>query len=211
MKRIHPLLFFLLGFFVTSVAQIVAKVDKIVKEDNYYSAYSDQYSGPSYVVYKLYQGGGDSSRKGINFTSRLPHYNYNKSGYDIGHLAPAEDFAYSGKLMKSTFKYYNALPQTPNLNRGNWKKVESAVRRMSRGDSLLIIAGGLEFRKTERGYVPEECFKVVYSLSTGKCLFTGTFTNTDKCVFTRNEELAKKFPFEQTRKLVEYIDVKKRK
>lgn len=210
MKKILVLTLLFFNFFIITISQVIIKHSEVIKENNYYSAYSSAYFSPSYVIYKLYQGGGNYSRKGITFTSKFPHYNYEKSGYDIGHLVPAEDFAYSEKLMKATFKFYNALPQTPNLNRGNWKRVESAVRRMSQRDSLLIIAGGLDFEKTNKGYIPEKCFKIVYSLSTGKCLFTGVFTNTNKCVFTKNEELTKNFPFEQTKKLVEYIDVKKR-
>jgi endonuclease G len=46
---------------------------------------------------------------------------YAGSGYDKGHMAAALDFASDCEKEEMTFVYYNALPQTPNLNRGVWK------------------------------------------------------------------------------------------
>lgn len=96
----------------------IEKPDTIIKEKCYTSYYSHKIKAPAYVIYKLYKGGGDVSRKGMTFKSKLPHFSYPKSKYDIGHMANAEDFAYNKALEESTFRYYNALPQTPNLNRG---------------------------------------------------------------------------------------------
>lgn len=171
MKRI---LLFLIVFCVSifSKAQIV-KCDTIIKEKCYISYYSYKIKGPSYVVYKLYKGGGNIPRKGMSFKSKLPHFIYPKSNYDIGHMCDAKDFAYNKELEESTFKYYNALPQTPNLNRGIWKKLETQIRKDSQKDSLLIICGGENFNNL----IPTYCWKVVYSLSTGKLLYSKEFTN----------------------------------
>ena len=104
---------------------------------------------------------------------------YNKSGYDKGHLANAEDFAYDSIKQESTFRYYNCLPQTPNLNRGVWKKWEKTLRDESQTDSLLIIAGGIWKTKTisHNMYIPDQCWKVAYSLKNHIVLYVLLFEN----------------------------------
>lgn len=166
-------LLFLLLLISASVSAQIEKVDTVIKEKCYTSYYSYKIKASAYVVYKLYKGGGNISRKGMSFKSKLPHFNYPKSGYDIGHMCNAEDFAYNRELEESTFRYYNALPQTPNLNRGIWKVLETQVRKDSQKDSLLIICGGIEFNNL----IPSKCFKVVYSLTNGKIMYSIVFTN----------------------------------
>jgi len=103
---------------------------------------------------------------------------YTGLGYDRGHIANAEDFAYDCKKDELTFRYYNCLPQTPNLNRGPWKSWESQIRADSQKDSLLIISGGIwESRMIKGVNVPVYCWKVVQSLSTKKVLYCLLFTN----------------------------------
>lgn len=171
MKKIILLLIILLS--LNSYSQNIEKYDTIVVETNYKSYYSFKIKGPSFVIYKLYKGGGSVSRKGMDFKSTLPFFDYKKNGYDIGHMADAEDFAYNEILEKETFKYYNAVPQKPNLNRGIWKSYETKIRKISQTDSLLIICGGCDYN----GMIPNNCFKIVYSLSKRQILYSLVFTN----------------------------------
>lgn len=171
MKKIILLLIILLS--LNSYSQNIEKYDTIVVETNYKSYYSFKIKGPSFVIYKLYKGGGSVSRKGMDFKSTLPFFDYKKSGYDIGHMADAEDFAYNEILEKETFKYYNAVPQKPNLNRDIWKSYETKIRKISQTDSLLIICGGCDYN----GMIPNNCFKIVYSLSKRQILYSLVFTN----------------------------------
>lgn len=52
-----------------------------------------------YVTYTLYKGGGSCSRSGMTFKNDAPGVqtatpsDYSHSGFDMGHLASAEDFA----------------------------------------------------------------------------------------------------------------------
>lgn len=147
-------------------------VDTIITTPIYTSYYSYKTHTPLFVVYKLYKGGGVCSRKGMNFESdkvlqTSTYDDYNHSGYDIGHLCNAEDFAFDCDKEKSTFKFYNTIPQRPNLNRGIWSKYESSIRKLSQTDSLLIICGGYNFiGKIGKTMIPTICFKIVRNLNT---------------------------------------------
>jgi endonuclease G len=199
MKKI--LLFLLLLFSASLKAQ---KVDTIFVNEAYKSHFSYQLQVPLYVEYKLYQGGGPCDRSKFRFKNdvgvSMADNEYAKSGYDRGHLANAEDFAGNCYLDELTFRYYNCLPQTPNMNRGIWKSWETKIRESSQTDSLLIVTGGIwkEGRNRNGMAVPEKCWKIVYSLTTKKplhvLLFTNEFTDS-KCTIVTLEELKKMLPF----------------
>lgn len=82
------------------------------------------------------------------FTPDLPasimtasHKDYNRSGYDRGHMCPAADRSGSKSKMKSTFVLSNVCPQTPALNRGAWKITEDSCRKLAMlYDSIMIVA-----------------------------------------------------------------------
>lgn len=56
---------------------------------------------------------------------RVSDADYKGSGFDIGHLTPAED---QGKKMYDTFIFSNAAPQVPAVNRGVWAQIEKESR-----------------------------------------------------------------------------------
>lgn len=166
-------------------SQNVEKYDTIVNEQIYRSYYSYKIKGASFVVYRLYKGGGKNSRVGMNFKSSFPHFLYRGSGYDIGHLANAEDFAYDRVLEEKTFRFYNAVPQTPNLNRGIWKSYETKIRKLSQSDSLLIVCGGCDYANL----IPSSCFKIVYDLREKKIVYSLLFTNSSRASFRDDDKL----------------------
>jgi len=144
-------------------------IDTVIHATNYTSYYSYKLHNPIFVVYKLYKGGGSCSRVKDRFiTDNLPNSatasDYAGSGYDEGHLCNSADFAYDCKLQEATFRFYNCTPQTPALNRGCWKHIETTVRKESQTDSLLIICGNIFGSKTiGKGVaIPSYCFKIVY-------------------------------------------------
>lgn len=182
MKKIL-LVFMLLNPCLLLIAQI--KVDKKI----YKLKFSNSLHQPTYVSYFLFKGGGDCDREKERFDFKndepkldcATDKDYEKSGYDKGHLANAEDFAFDCEKEEVTFRYYNCLPQTHNLNRGIWKKIETKIREWSQKDKLYIICGGyFGSKKMGKVSVPDYCWKIVQSVATKKVLFCGWFTNTDK-------------------------------
>lgn len=67
---------------------------------------------------------------------------YEGSGYDRGHLAPAEDLSYSSATMRESFYYSNISPQLPAFNRGVWKRTEELVRFWATTyDTIYVVTG----------------------------------------------------------------------
>jgi len=99
---------------------------------------------------------------------------YSGSGYDRGHMAPAEDFTRSTDAISTTFLLSNMAPQTDVLNRGPWMYLESHVRDVVRDRGQAEIVVGNLFldengepvspstRIGEDGVaVPTHCFKAL--------------------------------------------------
>lgn len=91
---------------------------------------------------------------------------YAKSGYQRGHLAPAEDFRFQQNAIDATFVMSNVAPQKPNLNMGPWKKLEELVRRFACGEGkVTVITGPVlepDLPKLASGVtIPNRFFKVV--------------------------------------------------
>ena len=176
MRKLIQLICFVFTFGVTQAQNI----DTVIVNDVYSSYYSYQMHDPLYVCYKVYHGGGDCDRKAFHFkTNDLPYSatpaDYRGSGYDEGHLADAKDFASDCIREEETFRFYNCVPQTPRLNRGIWKHFETEIRKASQEDSLLIICGSIFGNRTmgpDNIAIPDDCWKVVFSLSTKKTLFS---------------------------------------
>lgn len=164
-----------------AIAQLI--IDKGIYKANF----SNKFRQPRYVSYILYKGGGDCNRDSFHFRNDIDgaitatDRDYAGSGYDKGHLANAEDFAFDCVTDELTFRYYNCLPQTANLNRGLWKRNETDVREWSQKEKLYIICGGyFSGKKMGNTLVPSYCWKVVQSVDTKKVLFVGWFSNTSK-------------------------------
>lgn len=92
---------------------------------------------------------------------------YSRSGYDRGHNMSAEDNACSATGMKECFYYSNMCPQTPRLNRGAWKSLETYTRELARqNDSVLVWCGSVVKHGRKIGpddvAVPDYCWKILF-------------------------------------------------
>jgi endonuclease G, mitochondrial len=100
----------------------------------------------------------------------LPQYtdlakDYVKSGTDRGHMAPAADNQCLGETaMIECFYFSNMAPQYGALNRGDWKTLEMATRKLAiEQDSIHVWVGNVGVAKRiGRVAVPTHCWKVIY-------------------------------------------------
>ncbi len=95
-------------------------------------------------------------------------WDYNYSGYDRGHMAPAGDMKWSDEAMRQSFFLTNICPQMKSLNTGAWKRLEEKCRQWAKADSAILIVCGPVLTDTLKEYigdsrvaVPERFFKVV--------------------------------------------------
>lgn len=203
MKKIIITLLVSLMMAAPSMGQAIQGYSTIFKMQTYTAYYSDSIQTSTFVIYKLYRPQQKVKRDKFTFKSyhSLPYFRYEGTVYDKGHLVPAADRAASEREMKETFYYINAVPQHYRLNRGSWKKLETAVRNLSQKDSLLIICGGCDWHPQD-SLVPENCFKVVYSLSKRKPVYYKVFRN-DSGASSRDERsLLNIFPIEYVERLL---------
>jgi endonuclease G len=100
---------------------------------------------------------------------RAENADYAGSGYDKGHMAPANDFTRSVEAMKATFVLSNAVPQRHGINGGQWARLEMAVHDLAATHGTVWIFSGPVFagKKVPKAIgpdkvaVPTHTYKVV--------------------------------------------------
>lgn len=98
---------------------------------------------------------------------------YTNSGYDRGHMAPAEDMEDSATAMKECFYMTNMVPQKHSLNGGRWKTMEELARKVAVKEGHVWIYSGPVYRTPSPGecsgtigkknvvVVPQAFFKII--------------------------------------------------
>lgn len=92
---------------------------------------------------------------------------YSSSGYDRGHLAPNANMA-NKKEQYDSFSLANIAPQSPYLNRGTWKKLESSIRSLTKKNGEVYSITGVLFKTDKPATLPNKLaipthfFKAVY-------------------------------------------------
>ena len=107
----------------------------------------------------------------LRLSERSTLSDYNRSGYDRGHIAPAADFI-DPVSVEESFSLANMSPQAPRLNRGIWaKNVEKPTREyVKRASGNVYVFTGPVFQGNKpshtigqnRVWVPDYFFKLVY-------------------------------------------------
>lgn len=101
---------------------------------------------------------------------------YEGSGYDQGHQAPAEDFAGDAAEMSDSFSMANMAPQAPGLNRQGWERIEEDVRgwTLARGELEVYVGpalgGATQTIGVDHVIVPTAFWKVVIDSKTHEAL-----------------------------------------
>jgi endonuclease G len=154
----------------------IKKDDEIVQHTGYTLCYRDANRQAAWVAYVATSAHEQAQHVNRNNqfepdpllrTQLAGNEDYEGSGYDRGHLAPAEDMGWSGKTMSESFYYSNMSPQLPAFNRGVWKRLEELVRYWSTiYDSIYVVTGpvltpGLPSIGPDHVSVPAWFYKVV--------------------------------------------------
>jgi endonuclease G len=121
---------------------------------------------------------------------RAENADYAGSGYDKGHMAPANDFTRSVEAMRATFVLSKAVPQKHGVNGGKWARLEGAVNELAAAHGSVWVFSGPVFAgkakaKTIGGNkvaVPTHTYKVVLCVHPDgeKEMFAFVLPNIDK-------------------------------
>lgn len=156
-----------------------------VCHSGYAAAVDDVDLVPRWVAYHLTgphtlgcleRGNNFHPDEGLPAGHRARPVDYAKSGYDIGHQAPAQDFAWDAGEMSDSFSLANMAPQLPGLNRQGWERLEEAVRAWawSRGDLQVYVGPVIGSADAKIGVdqvdVPVAFWKVLVDRSTGEAV-----------------------------------------
>jgi endonuclease G len=147
----------------------------IIRHTGFSLLYNEAHEQASWVAYELTR---EKTAKGVERTDKfLPdpkvltgtatNKDYEKSGYDRGHLAPAADMSWSEVAMAESFYFSNMSPQLPGFNRGVWKRVEEQVRLWAvENERIHIVTGpilteGLNTIGKNEVSIPNHYYKVI--------------------------------------------------
>lgn len=153
--------------------------NEVISHKYYVLGYNEDHEQPNWVQYLACkaQVNGDI-RRDATFTEdpsvstgSSKSADYNRSGYDRGHLCPAADMRMNNTSMKETFYMSNISPQTHQFNAGIWLDIENHVRDLvNQYDSLYVVTGPVLEKglpKVNGKYnsisVPKQFYKIVYS------------------------------------------------
>lgn len=114
----------------------------------------------------------------LRAAERAELQDYQGSGFDRGHLAPAADMP-TAQAMAQSFSLANMVPQAPEHNRGVWaRSVEAATRKyVARASGDVYVITGPVFAPSiaqspsigpDRVRVPKYLFKLVYDQAKNK-------------------------------------------
>ncbi len=147
----------------------------VLQNNAYYAGYCDERRNPLWVAYRLDAKTFEhklSRPKGfkpdLRTLSRVDPKTYSKSGYDRGHLAPNSAIAsrYGRDAQIETFLMSNIIPQTPELNRRIWARLEKLEDEYANTRGSIWVITGPVFGKHiktigDNVEVPDACFKII--------------------------------------------------
>lgn len=103
--------------------------------------------------------------------TRVTPSDYTRSGFDKGHVCPSADRSASVEAMTATFLMTNMTPQTGDLNRGPWQKLEGYLRTLvTRGSDVYIVAGvyGEKGKLKNKVSIPTNSWKIAVAVPAGQ-------------------------------------------
>jgi len=142
-------------------------------------SYSRDRAIPNWVAWRVTRADmGDVDREdSFRPDDRLPKgwmrvtpADYTGSGFDRGHICPNADRNGNPDSMAATFLMTNMTPQTGDLNRGPWQKLEAYLRTLvTRGSDLYIVSGvyGDNGKIKKKVTIPTNNWKIAVAVPAG--------------------------------------------
>lgn len=121
---------------------------------------------------------------------------YARSGFDRGHMTPSGDMP-DPVAQQQSFSLANIVPQTAQLNRGVWERIESIVRTVVKRTGEAYVVTGPAFQGANlqqiggRVLVPTSTWKAIYVPATGDAgAWSCTNTTVPACTVLSVADLA---------------------
>ena len=161
----------------------VSRPEQVIAHTGFTVSYNPEWRIPNWVAYEL------TKKESYGQVERYQHFevdpevkgvcpeywDYNGSGYDRGHMAPAGDMKWDANAMRESFYMSNICPQNHNLNGGDWRTLEEKCRDYARRYGNVYIAAGPIKGENKNGVignnlvvVPDAFYKVLLVCKDGK-------------------------------------------
>ena len=152
---------------------------QILSRRTYIAAYDAAAKIPAYVIWTLTPDHAlgcvprsNSFARDQSVQNGATPEDYDHSGFDKGHMAPDDDQAWDVAVEHESFMMTNMTPQSPALNRGIWKLLETSFRGwvVQLNRPFTAISGAIysqDDKKIGKGVVvPHAFYKVVIDSQT---------------------------------------------
>lgn len=202
------------GNFEKNELPIEIKYDQEICHDGFNVLYSEQARNPAVVAeyltpQRLQQGFHVPRKNDFHEDEKLAGEfsqaelsDYDGSGYDRGHQAPAAD-AFDTESKHQTFVMTNMVPQTPNLNRCTWRMIEEQVRNtVLSGVNAYVLTGPIYQNPIKtigknQVWIPAYSFKAVeYSNGTTMIYVAENSKEIPKLQVFNEKDFSTKFGFD---------------
>ena len=161
--------------------------ERLLRHTGYAVSFNPEWNIPNWVAYELTEAETYGKRPRTNQFTADPDvagspetWDYSRSGWDRGHMAPAGDMKWDTNAMKESFYLSNVCPQNHNLNKGDWNSLEEKVRNMARRYGSVYVCCGPVVTSTDsligkehRIVVPQAFFKALLWKADGQWVAAG--------------------------------------
>lgn len=161
------------------LAQTQGLSEQILVRTGYITSYNKDTRCPNWTAWRLTSDhtSGPYKRKGVSFHEddevpfpKAQNADYQRSGYDRGHMCPSGDNKWSQQAQEDCFLFTNMCPQSHDLNSGDWNDLEQKCRKWAEREGSIYIVCGPVFRQKKtigrsKVAVPDGFYKVVLCMN----------------------------------------------
>ena len=153
--------------------------EQMLVRTGYITSYNKDTRCPNWTAWQLTSDhtSGPYKRKGVSFHEddevpfpKAQNADYQRSGYDRGHMCPSGDNKWSQQAQEDCFLFTNKCPQSHDLNSGDWNDLEQKCRKWAEREGSIYIVCGPVFRQKKtigrsKVAVPDGFYKVVLCMN----------------------------------------------